>query len=170
MINFSLKPFANYLDFVNRRIGVMLSHIGMALLVLGVGVVSSYSSEKELIIKPGEKVEFLNKDIELLAIKDVQGPNFISKTAEIKVSDDKRVVNINSEKRTYFPSGQVTTEAGIDTGFFRDFYVSMGDNFKEDSWSCRLQSKPFIRWIWLGALLITLGTFISSINLIRKQQ
>ena len=46
---------------------------------------------------------------------------------------------------------------------------TMGDNFKEDSWSFRLQSKPFIRWIWLGALLITLGTFISSINLIRKQ-
>ena len=82
MINFSFKSTAKYLDFVNRRIGVMLSHVGMALLVLGVGVVSSYSSEKELIIKPGEKVEFLNKDIELLAIKDVQGPNFISKTAK----------------------------------------------------------------------------------------
>ena len=169
MINFSFKSTAKYFDFVNRRIGVMLSHVGMALLVLGVGVVSSYSNEKELIIKPGEKVEFLNKDIELLAIKDIEGPNFISKTAEIKVSDDKTFFNIQSEKRTYFPSGQVTTEAGIDTGLFRDFYISMGDNFKEDSWSFRLQSKPFIRWIWLGALLITLGTFISSINLIRKQ-
>ena len=169
MINFSFKSAAKYLDFVNRRIGVMLSHVGMALLVLGVGVVSSYSNEKELIIKPGEKVEFLNKDIELLAIKDVQGPNFISKTAEIKVSNDKTLFNIKSEKRTYFPSGQVTTEAGIDTGLFRDFYISMGDNFKEDSWSFRLQSKPFIRWIWLGALLVTLGTFISSINLIRKK-
>ncbi len=141
----------------------------MALLVLGVGVVSSYSSEIELILKPGSKVEFLNKDIELLDIKDVKGPNFNSKTAEIKVSDDKSFFNIKSEKRTYFPSGQVTTEAGIDTGLFRDFYVYIGDNFKEDSWSFRFQSKPFIRWIWLGALLITLGTFISSINLIRKQ-
>ena len=168
-INFSFQSFTKYLDFVNRRIGVLLSHVGMALLVLGVGVVSSYSSEIELILKPGSKVEFLNKDIELLDIKDVKGPNFNSKTAEIKVSDDKSFFNIKSEKRTYFPSGQVTTEAGIDTGLFRDFYVSIGDNFKEDSWSFRFQSKPFIRWIWLGALLITLGTFISSINLIRKQ-
>ena len=169
MNQFSSKSFTKYLDFINRRIGVLLSHTGMALLVLGVGVVSSYSNEIELILKPGEKVEFTNKEIEFLGIQDVQGPNYISKTAEIKASDDKSLLNIKTEKRTYFPSGQVTTEAGIDTGLFKDFYVSLGDNFKEDSWSFRLQSKPFIRWIWLGALLITLGTFISGFNLMRKK-
>ena len=169
MNQFSSKSFTKYLDFINRRIGVLLSHTGMALLVLGVGVVSSYSNEIELILKPGEKVEFINKEIEFLGIKDVQGPNYISKTAEIQASDDKSLLNIKTEKRTYFPSGQVTTEAGIDTGLFKDFYVSLGDNFKEDSWSFRLQSKPFIRWIWLGALLITLGTFISGFKLMRKQ-
>ena len=169
MNQFSSKSFTKYLDFINRRIGVLLSHTGMALLVLGVGVVSSYSNEIELILKPGEKVEFINKEIEFLGIQDVQGPNYVSKTAEIQASDDKSLLNIKTEKRTYFPSGQVTTEAGIDTGLFKDFYVSLGDNFKEDSWSFRLQSKPFIRWIWLGALLITLGTFISGFKLMRKQ-
>ena len=169
MNQFSSKSFTKYLDFLNRRIGVLLSHTGMALLVLGVGVVSSYSNEIELILKPGEKVEFINKEIEFLGIKDVEGPNYTSKTAEIKAFDNKSFLNIKTEKRTYFPSGQVTTEAGIDTGLFKDFYVSLGDNFKEDSWSFRLQSKPFIRWIWLGALLITLGTFISGFNLMRKQ-
>ena len=169
MNQFSSKSFTKYLDFLNRRIGVLLSHTGMALLVLGVGVVSSYSNEIELILKPGEKVEFINKEIEFLGIKDVEGPNYTSKTAEIKAFDNKSLLNIKTEKRTYFPSGQVTTEAGIDTGLFKDFYVSLGDNFKEDSWSFRLQSKPFIRWIWLGALLITLGTFISGFNLMRKQ-
>ena len=169
MNQFSSKSFTKYLDFINRRIGVLLSHTGMALLVLGVGIVSSYSNEIELILKPGEKVEFISKEIEFLGIQDVQGPNYISKTAEIQASDDKSLLNIKTEKRTYFPSGQVTTEAGIDTGLFKDFYVSLGDNFKEDSWSFRLQSKPFIRWIWLGALLITLGTFISGFKLMRKQ-
>ena len=167
-INFSFKSFTKYLDFLNRRMGVLFAHVGMSLMVLGVGVVSSYSSEIELILEPGEKIEFLNNDIKLLGIRDVNGPNFTSKTAEISISDNKRNFNLQSEKRTYFPSGQVTTEAGIDTGIFRDLYVSMGDNFKGDSWSFRLQSKPFIRWIWFGALLITLGTFISSINLLRR--
>ena len=71
----------------------------MALLVLGVGVVSSYSNEIELILKPGEKVEFINKEIEFLGIQDVQGPNYISKTAEIQASDDKSLLNIKTEKR-----------------------------------------------------------------------
>ena len=166
--NFSFRSLEKYLDFINRRIGVLLSHVGMAILVLGVGVVSSYSNEKELILDPGDKIKFHNKDIEFLGVRDVKGPNYISKAAEIRVIDDNRSFELQTEKRTYFPSGQVTTEAGIETGIFGDFYVSMGDNFNGDSWSFKLQSKPFIRWIWFGALLITLGTFVSSINMVRR--
>ena len=166
--NFSFRSLEKYLDFINRRIGVLLSHVGMAILVLGVGVVSSYSNEKELILDPGDKIKFHNKDIEFLGIRDIKGPNYISKAAEIRVIDDNRSFELQTEKRTYFPSGQVTTEAGIEAGIFGDFYVSMGDNFNGDSWSFKLQSKPFIRWIWFGALLITLGTFVSSINMVRR--
>ena len=168
LFNLSFKSFKNYLDFINRRIGAVLSHVGMAILVLGVGVVSSYSNEKELILDTGDKIKFNNKDIEFLEIRNVTGPNFVSKVAEIRVLDNNESFNLQTEKRTYFPSGQVTTEAGIDPGIFGDFYVSMGDNYDGDSWSFKLQSKPFIRWIWLGALLITLGTFFSSMNIVRR--
>tara|TARA_B100000131_G_scaffold96988_1_gene94149 strand:+ start:2508 stop:4406 length:1899 start_codon:yes stop_codon:yes gene_type:complete len=168
LFNLSFKSFKNYLDFINRRIGVVLSHVGMAVLVLGVGVVSSYSNEKELILDTGDKIKFNNKDIEFLEIRNVTGPNYVSKVAEIRVQDNNESFNLQTEKRTYFPSGQVTTEAGIDPGIFGDFYVSMGDNYDGNSWSFKLQSKPFIRWIWLGALLITLGTFFSSMNIVRR--
>ena len=79
-------------------------------------------------MKNNREYNSINKEIEFLGIQDVQGPNYISKTAEIQASDDKSLLNIKTEKRTYFPSGQVTTEAGIDTGLFKDFYVSLGDN------------------------------------------
>ena len=49
------------------------------------------------------------------------------------------------------------TEAGIDAGFTRDIYMALGEPLDDDSWSIRLYHKPFVRWIWLGAILMALG-------------
>ena len=44
----------------------------------------------------------------------------------------------------------------------------MGDNLDENIWSFKVQIKPFIRWIWLGALLIAIGSFLAGIKQIRR--
>jgi cytochrome c-type biogenesis protein CcmF len=51
------------------------------------------------------------------------------------------------------------TEAAIDTGIFRDLYVSMGEPIDEVSgaWAVRVYYKPFVVWIWGGCLLMALG-------------
>jgi cytochrome c-type biogenesis protein CcmF len=72
------------------------------------------------------------------------------------------------KKRTYVPSGQLTTEAGIIMEPFQDLYISMGDNLEADIWSFKVQIKPFIRWIWLGALLIAIGSMLAGIKQIRR--
>jgi len=37
----------------------------------------------------------------------------------------------------------------------------MGDDLGGGSWSMRLQYKPFVRYIWLGALIMALGGIIA---------
>ena len=49
------------------------------------------------------------------------------------------------------------TEAAIDAGFFRDIYVSLGEPLADGDWAVRVYVKPFVRWIWLGAILMALG-------------
>ena len=49
------------------------------------------------------------------------------------------------------------TEAGIDAGLFRDIYVALGDPLSKGAWAIRVYVKPFVRWIWLGGLLMALG-------------
>ena len=53
------------------------------------------------------------------------------------------------------------TEAGIKTLITKDFYVTLGDELGE-KYSFRLQIKPFVRWIWFGALMVAIGTFLSA--------
>ena len=164
----SKKRNLGYWDFLRKRLSVTLAHLGMAILVLGVGVVSSYSLEKEIILAPDDSIKFGDQVVKFESIEDSLGPNYFSKKAVISFYDGKDVSNLITEKRTYSPSGQLTTEAGIETEIFKDLYISMGDNLEDDIWSFKIQIKPFIRWIWLGALLISLGSFLAGIKQIRR--
>ena len=164
----SKKRNLGYWDFLRKRLSVTLAHLGMAILVLGVGVVSSYSLEKEIIIAPDDSIEFGGQIVKFESIENSLGPNYFSKKAVISFDDGKELSNLITEKRTYSPSGQLTTEAGIEAEFFKDLYISMGDNLKDDIWSFKIQIKPFIRWIWLGAIMISLGSFLAGMNQIRR--
>jgi cytochrome c-type biogenesis protein CcmF len=53
------------------------------------------------------------------------------------------------------------TEAGIDAGWSRDLFVALGDPLGSDAWSVRLQYKPLVRFIWLGALVMAAGGLIA---------
>jgi cytochrome c-type biogenesis protein CcmF len=154
--------------FIRARMGMLFAHIGIAFLVLGVGVVSSYSSEKELILKMGDSYNLDGYSFKFDSMSVERGPNYVSQVAKIKITEGNNTTHLISEKRNYLASNQITTEAGIIAEVFKDYYVALGENIEGNRWSFRLQIKPFVRWIWFGALLIALGSFISSIGQLRR--
>ena len=158
----------DYLKVIQRRSAVIFAHVGMAILTLGIAVVTNYSLEKEILLAKGDSYQIGELEVSFDSIEDSVGPNYLSKLAKVSFTEDSSTKQVIAEKRTYFPSGQPTTEAGIETEVFKDLYVSMGDNLEADIWSFKVQVKPFIRWIWLGALLIAIGTIISGVRLTRK--
>ena len=155
-------------SFLSFRLGAIFAHLGIAFLVLGIGVVSSYSSEKELLLSVGESYDLDGYVFEFENMTVKRGPNYIADVANLKIRENTKTISLSSEKRNYLSANQETTEAGISADLFKDYYVALGDNLQGDTWSFRLQVKPFVRWIWFGALLVAIGTFISSIKLLRK--
>jgi len=55
------------------------------------------------------------------------------------------------------------TEAAIDSGLFRDLYVSLGEAIEGEKpqWSVRVFYKPFVGWLWYGAILMVLGGLLA---------
>ena len=119
-------------------------------------------------VTPKESFKFGDQTIKFQSIEDKIGPNFFSKSATVSFDDGEELSQVVTEKRTYSPSGQLTTEAGIKADLFKDLYVSMGDNLETEIWSFKVQIKPFIRWIWLGAFLVAIGSFFSGVRQIRR--
>jgi len=92
-----------------------------------------------------------------------EGPNFIADRGHLRVfRDGRELALLHPEKRQYASGGQVMTEAGIDARFDGDVYVALGEPLGNNAWAVRVHIKPFVRWIWLGALLMALGGFIAA--------
>ena len=93
----------------------------------------------------------------------VNGPNYVSDQATFSVwRSDTRMTTLRPEKRVYNVSRNVMTEADLDPGLFRDLYLALGEPVGDGAWAVRVHIKPFVRWIWAGALLMALGGFVSA--------
>ena len=138
--------------------GMHLAHIGVAVFIVGVTIVTGYESEKDVRMVPGDVVAVGGHSFRLLGVRQVPGPNYIAARAELEVSRNGEVIEkMYPEKRTYLASENSMTETAIDAGVFRHLYVSLGEPLEGNAWSVRVYYKPFVGWIWGGAILMALG-------------
>ena len=112
---------------------------------------------------PGDSAMIADYEFNFSGVNPVAGPNFTAFQAHIKVTKDGRLIaNLYPEKRHYNAGGQVMTEAAIDPALTRDIYVSLGEPLVGGAWALSLQVKPFVRCIWLGAIMVAIGGFIAA--------
>lgn len=143
--------------------GMQLGHLGLAVCALGVVLVSHSSIERDLRMAPGEQVELGGYQFAFEGIEHQQGPNYTSDRGTVKVfKNGQPIAVLHPEKRLYSVQGMPMTEAGIDAGFTRDLYVALGEPLSDGAWAMRLHVKAFVRWIWLGGLLMALGGFVAA--------
>lgn len=142
--------------------GMSLAHVGLGVTIVGITISSLYSTEKHVKLIPGESTTLSGYTYLLTDVSEFEGPNYRAKIGQIEVfKDGKQITVLHPEKRVYHVRNMPMTEAAIDAGFTRDLYVSLGEPIGADAWSLRLYYKPFIRWIWLGAILMGLGGLLA---------
>ena len=142
--------------------GMMLAHLGFAVAIVGVTLVSVFSEERDLRMMPGDQLEFSDYKFEFKGASPIQGANYAADRGTIEVTrDGEAVVTLYPEKRRYNVQGSMMTEAAIDPGLFRDLYVAMGEPLGEGAWAVRVHYKPFVRWLWLGGILMSLGGVVA---------
>ena len=146
-----------------EMLGMSLAHFGIAVFLVGALLVEGLALQHELAVKPGETVTLGARSFRFDGVVETRGPNYIADKGTVQVLRDGRVVaTLHPEKRRYAAGGQVMTEAGITSDVFGDAYVAIGESLGGDSWALRVHIKPFVRWIWAGALLMALGGFVTA--------
>jgi cytochrome c-type biogenesis protein CcmF len=144
--------------------GMHLAHLGIAVVVVGITLVKGYEVERDVRMGVGDTVQIENYSFELMGVSEVNGPNYKALRGEVVVNMDEKLLEVlYPEKRRYFSSNMPMTEAAIDSGFFRDLYVSLGEPIEGErpQWSVRVYYKPFVSWLWYGAILMVLGGLLA---------
>ena len=145
--------------------GMQMAHLGIAVCAIGVVLVSLGSSERDLRLAPGEALELGGYRFVFEGAVHHEGPNYTSDRGTVRVFDGgKQVAVLHPEKRLYTVQQMPMTEAGIDPGFTRDLYVALGEPLEDGAWAVRVHIKPFVRWIWLGGMLMGFGGLLAAFD------
>jgi len=143
-------------------LGMSIAHLGMGLFVIGVTITSAFGVESDRAMRINDTLEVAGFSFELREIREVQGPNYaaIEGIVEIRRGSDY-VATVRPQKRQYLVQKSWMTEAGIHPTWNKDLFVALGDQLGDGAWSVRIQYKPMIRFIWLGAFVMALGGLVT---------
>ena len=147
--------------------GMVVAHFGVAVTVLGAGLNTIYSDQRDVRMEVDQQLVLGQYTYRFAAVREVNGPNYIAQQGSIEIfSKGKKIAELKPEKRKYFSSNDVMTEAAILSSFLGDLYVAMGEPLgvgesNKAAWAIRIHDKPFVGWIWLGSLLMALGGFLA---------
>ena len=150
--------------FTPEMLGMICAHFGVALFLAGVLIVEATSIEKDVRLAPDQSVAIGALAFRFDGVHDAQGPNYQAQQGVISVLEgDRTIAVLHPQKRQYTRNAQIQTEAALQPGLFRDLYVALGEPVGDDgAWAVRIYVKPFVRWIWLGALLMMFGGFVAA--------
>ena len=154
--------------YTPEMLGMILAHFGVALFVAGVLITEGTSVESDLRFARDETKSIAGLDFHFRGVESTQGPNYSADQGTIEVSrNGVAVATLHPQKRQYGGGGQIQTKSDIDPGLFRDVYVALGEPLQDGAghdgaWAVRIYVKPFVRWIWLGALFMAFGGIVAA--------
>ena len=145
------------------------AHIGVGILILGISISVNQKEYYEGVLKIGEQVNIGNYDVTFERVMQNKKKNWISDTGIFSVSKNNYKFDLNAERRVYIDTQMPSTEAGIKRTFFNHLYIVMGQEQPLGSANrvIRIYYNPFIILIWLGAIIMAFGGFISLFSNIK---
>jgi cytochrome c-type biogenesis protein CcmF len=144
--------------FKSKSISMFLGHLGLAVSIIGISITPAYEIEKELSLRIGDIVPIAQYNVKFAEITSIDGPNYLGFKGAFTINDKERnMATIFPQKLIYVAREQAMSETAILPGLFQDIYIALGQQLDDSTWSVRICYKPFVRWIWLGAILMACG-------------
>jgi len=138
-----------------------LAHFGFSLFIISILFNGILAKEYSSNMKVGDKREFMSKTLIFENLKVIQKSNYQSLVGEFKVSDHRDSLKFNPEIRIYNQPKTLTSEADIISTIYSDNFLVFNVLKDDGYYNVRYQYKPFMIWIWLSVILISIGGILS---------
>ncbi|TLZ20106.1 MAG: heme lyase CcmF/NrfE family subunit [Gammaproteobacteria bacterium] len=144
-------------------IGMTVAHLGLALAVLALTTVQSFTIEKDVALAPGGSVSAGGYQFRFDGVRPVPGPNYDAVGGTITVTrNGAPLMVLKPEKRHYWVKGTEKTETSIKMHHGANILVALGEDLGAGRWSVRIQIRPLVSFIWLAALIMAIGGAVAA--------
>ncbi len=148
-----------------RRLGGQLVHLSVALLFVGF-TGSAFTEEKSANLFPGKTMRVGEYSLQFLGLREDNNYERHALLADLEVRKSNEPLGVLSPARHNYHShpGRPTSEVVIRTGLTEDLFLILGEGDPSRGFAIiRAVVNPMIVWIWIGGILLVVGTLIALI-------
>lgn len=148
-----------------RRTGGYIVHIGVIMIAVAVTGSSSFKTQKEFVMNPGDSIQMEEYELTYLEATTKEEPHRYSRIARIKATKDGRDLGVLEPKLNNYvrmANSTIGTPA-VKTTLQEDLYLNLV-NINDDGSVVGLQViiEPLIFWLWFGGAIMCFGTAVSA--------
>ena len=160
--------FDFYENFKNKSINLsrIVSHFGFGLLIFFISINHIFSIENNFNAKLGDSKKIEDYNIKFKNLEVLQKKNYKSVIGHFEIINNEKLIkeNLKPEIRVYNQPETITYEASIKSGLLSDTYLTMSNISDTDIFNIKFQKKPFMNFIWLSVLLISIGGILNFLK------
>ncbi len=145
--------------------GTAVAHAGLGLTLIGIVAESTWSDERILSMKQGDRATVGGYAARLDGFTQSRGSNFDELAARFSITlGDRAIGTMEPSKRNFSTRSMGTTEAALMTRGLSQLYISLGDVNADGSVAVRAYYKPLVLLIWLGTVVMVIGGGLSLMD------
>jgi cytochrome c-type biogenesis protein CcmF len=144
-----------------RHYGAYLAHLGLVVVVVGLGASHFWQQAKDVKLNAGDRVTVAGYTLSYEGSRQATLTDHTEAFATIRFGDQV----LEPSRATYGGlGGQALTHVAITTTPWADIYVVLGQINGDGSASLRVFVNPLVSWIWAGGAIIILGVVLGNLG------
>jgi cytochrome c-type biogenesis protein CcmF len=155
--------FHRALHLPRSAYGMTISHMGVAVVLIGIAGSLAWQTEYLHVMRPGDSAAVAGYQLKFIGVEDnVQGPNYVASRATFIVMRNGRyITDLQPERRMFTNPPQPLSTVAIHTNFVSDLYAVLGDPDGKGGFVVHIYHNPLIPWLFFGALMMVFGGVVS---------
>jgi len=147
-----------------RRYGGFIVHLGVVLIIMGIAGSMGYSVEREATLRTGESLSLGRYHILFEGLRGSQQPTHFRVEGDFRVFNKGEDLGILSPALKFFPAQQSPVGRAVHrSNISDDLYLILSgfSELKENQATLKILVRPMVMWMWVGGLVILLGTIVA---------
>ena len=145
-----------------RRYGGYLIHLGIVAIALAAIGSNVYQRERQVTLAPGQTAQIGRYSVQFIERRETFYSDHRREEAVLQIGDGNRTLGQMLPAKSFYDGfeDQATTSVAIRTNAMEDLYIVL-TNYDSKSASFLLVINPMVVWLWIGGVIILVGTIFT---------